>query len=130
MELKVKKYEGAVHSSGGDRWVEMEESYCGKYVSIEDYEKLHERLASLESENLNYRAQVTYLTTGLSVADSTLANYKTEIDSLKEIVTAVAHVGVDFGYGNFVLSDEDIKKARYLLSANLEEIKDHISTPD
>lgn len=35
----------------------------------------------------------------------------------KEIVEAVAHIGVDFGYGAFVLSQEHINKARELLAA-------------
>lgn len=38
-------------------------------------------------------------------------------DGWREIVEAVAHIGVDFGYGNFVLSHEHIEKARLLLAA-------------
>lgn len=38
-------------------------------------------------------------------------------DGWKEIVESVAHIGVDFGYGVFVLSQEDISKARELLAA-------------
>lgn len=38
-------------------------------------------------------------------------------DGFREIVEAVAHIGVDFGYGNFSLSQEHIEKARELLAA-------------
>lgn len=38
-------------------------------------------------------------------------------DGFREIVEAVAHIGVDFGYGNFALSQEHIEKARELLAA-------------
>lgn len=38
-------------------------------------------------------------------------------DGFREIVEAVAHIGVDFGYGNFALSQEHIEKARALLEA-------------
>lgn len=40
-----------------------------------------------------------------------------EPDGFREIVEAVAHIGVDFGYGNFDLSQEHIEKARALLEA-------------
>lgn len=39
------------------------------------------------------------------------------LDGFREIVEAVAHIGVDFGYGNFVLSQEHIEKARAILEA-------------
>ena len=39
----------------------------------------------------------------------------TEIAELKEIVKAVAHIGVDFGYGEFKLDNTHIKKARKLM---------------
>lgn len=38
-------------------------------------------------------------------------------DGFREIAEAVAHIGVDFGYGNFALSQEHIEKARALLEA-------------
>lgn len=38
-----------------------------------------------------------------------------KIDAMKEIITAVAHVGVDFGYGCFELTHEHIENARGLL---------------
>lgn len=37
------------------------------------------------------------------------------ITELTEIVKAVAHIGVDFGYGKFELDDEHIAKARKLI---------------
>lgn len=38
-------------------------------------------------------------------------------DGFREIVEAVAHIGVDFGYGNFTLSQEHTEKARELLAS-------------
>ena len=38
-----------------------------------------------------------------------------EIAELKAIVKAVAHIGIDFGYGKFELDGSHIKKARELL---------------
>lgn len=39
------------------------------------------------------------------------------IEKLEEIVKAVAHIGVDFGYGRRELQSEDINKARALLAS-------------
>ena len=39
---------------------------------------------------------------------------KGEAEKLREIVKAVAHIGVDWGYGVFQLSQEHIDKARRL----------------
>ena len=38
-------------------------------------------------------------------------------EGCREVVEAVAHIGIDFGYGAFELSQEHIDKARALLSA-------------
>jgi hypothetical protein len=45
----MKRYEGMVHSSGGDYWVEMEESRNGEYVKFEDYKALEARCNEEES---------------------------------------------------------------------------------
>ncbi|MDC0600087.1 hypothetical protein OAO65_02135 [Flavobacteriales bacterium] len=37
------------------------------------------------------------------------------ITELTEIVKAVAHIGVDFGYGKFELNEEHVAKARQLI---------------
>lgn len=37
------------------------------------------------------------------------------ISELTEIVKAVAHIGIDFGYGKFEISQEHINKARQLI---------------
>ena len=37
-----------------------------------------------------------------------------ENEKLKEIVNAVAHIGVDFGYGKFEIGQDEINKARLL----------------
>ena len=39
------------------------------------------------------------------------------IEVLEEVVKAVAHIGVDFGYGKYELQQEDIDKARALLAS-------------
>jgi hypothetical protein len=39
------------------------------------------------------------------------------IEALEEVVKAVAHIGVDFGYGKYELQPEDIDKARALLDS-------------
>ena len=41
-----------------------------------------------------------------------------ERDKAMEIVRAVAHIGVDFGHGEYELSDDYIKTARELLSGD------------
>ena len=40
-----------------------------------------------------------------------------ENEALREIVEAVAHIGVDFGYGAFDLGNEHIEKARALIES-------------
>lgn len=44
-------------------------------------------------------------------------------EGFREIVEAVAHIGVDFGYGNFELSQEHIEKARALLEATPQPVE-------
>jgi hypothetical protein len=44
---------------------------------------------------------------------------QTYIEQLEEIVEAVAHIGIDFGYGAFELEPEHIQKARRLLEKKL-----------
>jgi len=46
-----------------------------------------------------------------------LEGYADRAYALEQIVEAVAHIGVDFGYGRFELSKDDIKKARELIDA-------------
>ena len=45
-----------------------------------------------------------------------------ERERLYKIVEAVAHIGVDFGYGAFELSEEHIKEARDIIES-VGEIK-------
>ena len=37
------------------------------------------------------------------------------IEELEEIVNAVAHIGIDFGYGKFEIGQDEIDKARLLI---------------
>ena len=38
-----------------------------------------------------------------------------------EIIKAVAHIGVDFGFGEYVLEDKHIEAARRIIEATLEK---------
>ncbi len=38
-----------------------------------------------------------------------------EIESLLEVVKAVAHIGIDFGHGKFELDESHIKLARQIM---------------
>lgn len=46
-----------------------------------------------------------------------------EINAMREIIEAVAHIGVDFGYGQFNISPDDdlVKVARAILSATTDK---------
>ena len=46
-----------------------------------------------------------------------LRDQKSRIKELEEIVKAVAHIGIDFGYGKFELDQTHIDKARKLYEA-------------
>jgi len=59
---EVKRYEGYVHGSGGDYWVEMEESRNGQFVSLADYEQLRQKLEAELRPNSIY--QVVHAATG------------------------------------------------------------------
>lgn len=43
---------------------------------------------------------------------------------LFEIVTAVAHVGIDFGYGAYELTPDIIEKARKIIAESTPEVSD------
>lgn len=43
---------------------------------------------------------------------------KARVDEIHEIVKAVAHIGIDFGYGPYVLDQELIDRARFLYEKN------------
>ena len=42
------------------------------------------------------------------------------IEELEELVKAVAHIGVDFGYGEFKLNDKHIEKAREIMKGKAD----------
>ena len=56
----------------------------------------------------------------LSNAEVRIADLKEELAEAREICKAVAHIGVDFGYGVYELEDSVIHRARLIL----EESKD------
>ena len=52
-----------------------------------------------------------------------IAGLEEELKETREICDAVAHVGVDFGYGVYVLEDSVIHRARLILEALKEQVK-------
>ena len=52
-----------------------------------------------------------------------IAELEEELKETREICDAVAHVGVDFGYGVYVLEDSVIHRARLILEALKEQVK-------
>jgi len=56
----------------------------------------------------------------ISKQESTIANLSREKDALMEIAKAVAHIGIDFGYGAFELGQSHIDEARRLCDAGIE----------
>ena len=56
-----------------------------------------------------------YIVGSRSLADiRRIAELEEELKETREICDAVAHVGVDFGYGVYVLEDSVIHRARFL----------------
>ena len=54
-------------------------------------------------------------------AAAKIAELEKELKETREICDAVAHVGVDFGYGVYVLEDSVIHRARLILEALKEQ---------
>ena len=46
--------------------------------------------------------------------DRQIKDLEAQLAEAREIVKAVAHIGIDWGYGKFELTDEHIDKARRL----------------
>ena len=55
--------------------------------------------------------------------DKRIAELEEELKETREICDAVAHVGVDFGYGVYVLEDSVIHRARLILEGLKEQGK-------
>jgi hypothetical protein len=51
----------------------------------------------------------------LDAKDKRIAELEKELEEAKVICDAVAHIGVDFGYGAYELEDDFIRKARLIL---------------
>ena len=47
-------------------------------------------------------------------AENTVLDLRAKLSESMEIIKAVAHTGIDFGYGEFELNDEHVAKARKL----------------
>lgn len=66
-------------------------------------------------------------TCDLIEAEKEIEALKVQVEQLREIVAAVAHIGVDFGFGEYELEPEYIEKSRKRLEATpaqcLAEIK-------
>ena len=56
---------------------------------------------------------------------SQLVDMFEQAEAMEDLVKAVAHIGVDFGYGDFELNDEHIEKARKIIKdcEDPEEVK-------
>ena len=65
--------------------------------------------------------RVKYLEAKSRVDDKRMAELEKELKETREICDAVAHVGVDFGYGVYVLEDSVIHRARLILEALKEK---------
>ena len=59
----------------------------------------------------------------LQAETAKVAELEKELKETREICDAVAHVGVDFGYGVYVLEDSVIHRARLILEALKEQVK-------
>tara|TARA_R110002072_G_scaffold302610_2_gene486742 strand:- start:408 stop:686 length:279 start_codon:yes stop_codon:yes gene_type:complete len=69
-----------------------------------------------DSDNVVYNLQED-----ISCLKETIAELEKELKETREICDAVAHVGVDFGYGVYVLEDSVIHRARLILEALKEQ---------
>lgn len=56
-----------------------------------------------------------------TIQDLNYANALKRIAELEEVVKAVAHIGIDWGYGEFALEQSHIDKARELYEATLKQ---------
>ena len=80
------------------------------------YEEECVHLKHLESVKLCPECnETTFTLTPSFIVDLVRDNER--VVKLEEVVKAVAHIGVDFGYGKYEIQEEDIKKARELLDS-------------
>ena len=95
MERFIIKYDPTLSSDPyqSQEYAIMEEESHGEYGKYGDYQLLEAKIAELEKE----------------------------LKETREICDAVAHVGVDFGYGVYVLEDSVIHRARLILEALKEQ---------
>lgn len=67
---------------------------------------------TLDQERRNYKTAVKGFATACELHGAQLAEAQKQNEQAREIVELVAHIGVDFGYGPFVLDETHIAKAR------------------
>lgn len=93
-----------------------------RLLDIETIVKQQERIAKLkkEREESNEALTIAYMK-GASDMKAENARLHQLLEKSKSVVNNVAHVGVDFGYGEYSLSKEDIQRARDL-SKELEAL--------
>ena len=75
----------------------------------------------LPTELLPKNASWSALLSAITQLKTERNNALERVADMQEIVEAVAHIGVDFGYGKFELSDEHINKARELIATGAAE---------
>jgi hypothetical protein len=73
--------------------------------------------------NKKQNAEENYITTPISVL-SYITELERQLAEAREIVKAVAHVGIDWGYGVFELNQDHINKARDLYEQLKEQGED------
>ena len=81
-----------------------------------------ERIAELEAFKRNSLSRLSASTKYIDEQVLSITGLEKELQEAREICDAVAHVGVDFGYGTYVLEDSIIHRARLLIEA-LKESK-------
>jgi len=62
-------------------------------------------------------AEEDYITTPISVL-SYITDLESQLAEARELIKAVAHIGIDWGYGKFELNQDHIDKARKLYEAH------------
>ena len=68
--------------------------------------------------------------TNFAIKREHIASLQAEVDQLKDIVKAVAHIGVDWGYGEYELEDKHIKAARDWYESNNDVQNPTLAPPE
>ena len=86
----------------------------------EEINCLKQQLYDRQEDIFNLENDISNVSITLKNTVNKLTLAKSRIKELEEIVQAVAHIGVDFGYGEYVFEEKLIKQSRNLLGAKDE----------